>query len=146
MLNVTDNRDNVSIYEVFPSKEQLQELNHTLGNQTGIISLTSRVVASDHKMYYLVNLDSPLFNISFPMTAIPVECPISGKHKQLAHIVRSFLKHNISISTLFNFKFPQKWGILLNLGLFLYSLKCRSLSCWVSSISLRFHKKMNTDL
>ena len=81
MLNVTDNRDNVSIYEVFPSKEQLQELNHTLGNKTGIISLTSRVVASDDKMYYLVNLDSPLFNISFPMTAIPVECPISGKQK-----------------------------------------------------------------
>ena len=106
MLNVTDNRDNVSIYEVFPSKEQLQELNHTLGNQSGIISLTSRVVASDHKMYYLVTLDSPLFNISFPMTAIPVECPISGKCKQLVHIVRGFPKHSVSI--IFNFKFPQK--------------------------------------
>ena len=112
MLNVTDDRDNVSIYKVFPSKEQLQELNHTLGNQTGIISLTSRVVASDHKMYYLVTLDSPLFNISFPMTAIPVECTISGKHKQLAHIVRGFPKHSFSISIIFNFKFSQKWYFL----------------------------------
>ena len=66
MLNVTDKKDNVSIYEILPSEDKLQELNHTLGNQTGIISLTSRVVASDHKMYYLVTLDSPLFNIFFP--------------------------------------------------------------------------------
>ena len=77
MLNVTDRTSGVIFSETFTSGSQPQELNHILGNQTGSINLTSRVVEESH---YLVSLDAPLLNISFPMTAVPVECLTTGNH------------------------------------------------------------------
>ncbi len=72
-LNVTEN-DEEEVSETFTSQVYTQELNHTYNNRTGIISLTTRVVPNEQKFFYLLTIESVLFNLSFPTTAIPVEC------------------------------------------------------------------------
>ena len=58
----------------FSSNFLVQQLSHSLGSYTGNITLNSRVELSNQTHYYLISLEAPLLNISFPMTAIPVEC------------------------------------------------------------------------
>ncbi len=77
-LNVTDYDEEEEVSETFTSQVYAQELNHTHNNQTGIISLTTRVVPNEQKLFYLLTIESVLFNLSFPTTAIPVECFLQG--------------------------------------------------------------------
>ena len=68
----------------FSSNYVVQQLSHSLGSFTGNITLNSRVELSNHTQYYLISLEAPLLNISFPMTAIPVECHmLPGKQEIL---------------------------------------------------------------
>ncbi len=75
MLSLTDKSNGASAKVSFGSDPQVQELNHTLGNVSDTASMSTRIVSSAQMFYYLVSLDAPLFNISFPMTAIPLQCP-----------------------------------------------------------------------
>ncbi len=76
-LNVTD-YDEEEVSKIFTSQVYAQELNHTHNNQTGRITLTSRVVRNGDHFYNLLSIHAPLFNLSFPTTAIPVECFLQG--------------------------------------------------------------------
>ena len=58
----------------FGSNLTTQSLSYKIQEVFQNITLTSRVVPSRRKYYYLLHLDSPLLNISLPMTAIPVQC------------------------------------------------------------------------
>ena len=78
VLNVTDRTRGDIVSTTIASGSQLHEVNHTLGNNDGKIQLISRVVTSGQNEYFLISLEVPLFNISIPMTAIPVECRRQG--------------------------------------------------------------------
>ena len=78
VFNVTDRTRGDSVSATIPSGSELHEVNHTLGNNDGNIQLISRVVTSGQNEYFVVSLEAPLFNISIPMTAIPVECRRHG--------------------------------------------------------------------
>lgn len=75
-LSVTDDSWEI----ILSSGEYEQELNHTYNSRSGSIALTLNVVTYGQKMYYLLAINFPLFNFSFPATAIPVECPLGGKY------------------------------------------------------------------
>ena len=48
---------------------------------------------SNHTHYYLMSLEAPLLNISFPMTAIPVECHmLPGKQEVMILLCTYLLK------------------------------------------------------
>ena len=78
-LNLTDLGTNESFSETFSSSDHVQEYNFTLMNVTGSVRLTSRVVPDQGRFYFLVEAESTLLNLSFPVTPVPVECSQEGQ-------------------------------------------------------------------
>ena len=70
--------DRVLVNETFPSDSQVQELKYSVHNQIGKITLNSRVVTNGQNTYYLLSLEAPILNISFPMTGIPIQCDVKS--------------------------------------------------------------------
>ena len=77
-LNLMDLGSNKNFSESFLSSDHVQEFNITLMDKTGSISLTSRLVPDQGKFYFLVELESSLLNLSFPVTPVPVTCSKEG--------------------------------------------------------------------
>lgn len=83
-LTVEDKTRNNTTFINFTSNFTIQTLNHMLGNTTGNITLTSAIGHSTQSSYYLIALQAPLFNLTYPETAIPIQC--SRKNRSILSI------------------------------------------------------------